>query len=155
MCALLCELVQKEQLERPEVRGQLERLRLHLSVRRSRRDTDLWAAVEAPAGQGGGPSWGQAVPLRGAWEDPAGGERTQMLGSRATSGSRKGVLGARPQLRTAPAKELSLVGHQEQPESWPYCTTAQAAEKSNYENVLMETSLAFKEIRMCSDSPAT
>lgn len=51
-CALLCELVQKEQLGRPEVRGQLERLRLHLSVRQSRRDRDLWAAVEAPSGQG-------------------------------------------------------------------------------------------------------
>lgn len=130
MCALLCELVQKEKLERPEVRGQLERLRLHLSVRRSRRDRDLWAAAEAPSGQGGGggPSRGQAVPLRDAWEDPAGGERTQMLGSRTTSGSRKGVLGARPQLRTALAKELSLVGHQEHPQSWLYCTTAQAAE---------------------------
>lgn len=54
VCALLCELVQKEKLERPEVRGQLERLRLHLSVRRSRRDRDLWAAAEAPSGQGGG-----------------------------------------------------------------------------------------------------
>lgn len=129
MCALLCELVQKEKLERPEVRGQLGRLRLHLSVRRSRRDRDLCAAVEAPSGQGGGgPSWGQAVPLRDAWEDPARGERTQMLGSRTTSGSRKGVLVARPQLRTAPAKELSLAGHQEHPQSCLYCTTAQAAE---------------------------